>query len=161
MKSALFKLGIPVLALPRLTKRFIVLLLDLSLCALTVWIAYYLRLGEFVALSGNALLTIGVSICLALPIFVVCGLYRAIFRYSGWPALLAVSRAVAVYGLLYSSIFTVIGRCAANHWDNPADFIVTVCGCLQGVCAGLVGGSIQHYPKALCSAKSINLWRWK
>jgi FlaA1/EpsC-like NDP-sugar epimerase len=109
MKSALFKLGIPVLALPRLAKRFIVLLLDLSLCVLTVWLAYYLRLGEFVALSGNALIAIGVSIGLALPIFVVSGLYRAIFRFNGWPALLAVARAVAIYGLLYASLFTAIG----------------------------------------------------
>jgi len=109
MKSSLFKLDIPILALPRLAKRFIVLLLDLSLCALTVWLAYYLRLGEFLALSGNALLAIGVSICLALPIFIVSGLYRAIFRYSGWPALLTVTRAVAIYGLMYASIFTAIG----------------------------------------------------
>ena len=109
MKSALFKLSIPVLALPRLVKRFVVLLLDLSLCILTVLLAYYLRLGEFIALSGNSLLAIGISICLALPIFIVSGLYREIFRYSGWPALIAVARAVAIYGLLYASIFTAIG----------------------------------------------------
>jgi FlaA1/EpsC-like NDP-sugar epimerase len=40
---------------------------------------------------------------------VVSGLYRAIFRYSGWPALLAVARATSIYGLLYASIFTAIG----------------------------------------------------
>jgi FlaA1/EpsC-like NDP-sugar epimerase len=109
MKSSLFRLAIPVLGLPRLAKRIVVLLLDLSLCILTVWLAYYLRLGEFVSLSGNALLAIGTSIGLALPIFIVSGLYRAIFRYSGWPALLTVTRAVAIYGLLYASIFTAIG----------------------------------------------------
>jgi FlaA1/EpsC-like NDP-sugar epimerase len=49
------------------------------------------------------------QLLLALPIFVVSGLYRAIFRYSGWPALLAVARATAIYGLLYASIFTAIG----------------------------------------------------
>jgi FlaA1/EpsC-like NDP-sugar epimerase len=109
MKISLFKLAIPLLGLPRLVKCVVVLLLDLSLCVLTVWLAYYLRLGEFVSLSGNALVAIGVSICLALPIFIVSGLYRAIFRYSGWPALLTVTRAVAIYGLLYASIFTAIG----------------------------------------------------
>lgn len=109
MKSSLFKLAIPVLALPRLAKRVVVLLLDLSLCVLTVWLAFYLRLGEFVSLSGNALIAIGVSTGLAIPIFIVSGLYRAIFRYSGWPALIAVARAVAIYGLLYAAIFTAIG----------------------------------------------------
>ena len=109
MKNSLLNLGIPVLSLPRLAKRLIAILLDISLCVLTVWLAFYLRLGEFVVLSGNALLAIGISVVLALPIFVMSGLYRAIFRYSGWPALLAVARATAIYGLLYASIFTAIG----------------------------------------------------
>ena len=109
MKSSLFKLAIPVLALPRLAKRVVVLLLDLSLCVLTVWLAFYLRLDEFASLSGNALLAIGISIGLALPIFIVSGLYRTIFRYSGWPALMTIIRAVGIYGLLYASIFTAIG----------------------------------------------------
>jgi FlaA1/EpsC-like NDP-sugar epimerase len=101
--------ALPMLALPRWAKRFVVLALDTALCVLTVWLAYYLRLGEFVALSGNALLAVVTSIGIALPIFIVSGLYRAIFRYSGWPALLAVARAVGIYGLLYASIFTAIG----------------------------------------------------
>jgi FlaA1/EpsC-like NDP-sugar epimerase len=109
MKQSLFKLAVPILGLPRLAKRFVVLTVDLGLCILTVWLAYYLRLGEFVSLSGNALWTVGASIGLALPIFIVLGLYRAIFRYSGWPALLAVARAIGIYGLLYASIFTAIG----------------------------------------------------
>ncbi len=101
--------AIPVLALPRWTKRFVVLMLDTSLCVLTVWLAYYLRLGEFVALSGVDSSTVLVSVGIALPIFVVSGLYRAIFRFSGWPALLVVARAITIYGLIYASIFTAIG----------------------------------------------------
>ena len=102
-------LAIPALALPRWAKRFVVLTLDTSLCVLTVWLAYYLRLGEFVALSGISSSTVLVSVVIALPIFVVSGLYRAIFRYSGWPALLVVAQAITIYGLLYASIFTAIG----------------------------------------------------
>ncbi len=109
MKLPLFKLAAPILALPRPAKRFVAVSVDLSLCVITVWLAYYLRLGEFVSLSGNALWAVGASIGIALPIFIVSGLYRAIFRYSGWPALLAVARAVGIYGLLYASIFTAIG----------------------------------------------------
>jgi FlaA1/EpsC-like NDP-sugar epimerase len=103
------KFALPTLALPRWAKRFVVLAVDTALCVLTVWLAYYLRLGEFVALSGNAFMAVMASIGIALPIFIVSGLYRAIFRYSGWPALLAVARAVVIYGLLYASIFTAIG----------------------------------------------------
>ena len=105
----LFDLAVPVLALPRAAKRLVALLVDLGLCVLTVWLAYYLRLGEFVSLSGKALWATGAAIAMALPIFIVSGLYRAIFRYSGWPALMAVARAIGIYGLLYAAIFTAIG----------------------------------------------------
>ncbi|WP_029462909.1 polysaccharide biosynthesis protein, partial [Serpentinimonas barnesii] len=105
----LLKLAPPILALPRPAKRAVALLVDLALCVLTVWLAFYLRLGELVPLTGAALWAVGASIALALPIFIVSGLYRAIFRYSGWPALLAVARAVAVYALLYAAIFAAIG----------------------------------------------------
>lgn len=98
-----------VLGFPRWTKRLIVLVLDTALCVLTVWLAYYLRLGEFVALSGAASLPVVASIGVALPIFFWSGLYRAIFRYSGWPALVTVARAITVYTLIYVSVFTAIG----------------------------------------------------
>ncbi len=95
--------------MPRFAKRFVALSVDLCLCVLTVWLAFYLRLGEFVVLSGNYFWALCASIGIALPVFIVSGLYRAIFRYSGWPALLAVANAVGIYGLLYASIFTAIG----------------------------------------------------
>lgn len=109
MKKPWRKLATPMLNLPRTAKRLVAASVDLGLCVFTVWLAYYLRLGEFISLSGNALLAVLASICLALPVFMLSGLYRAIFRYSGWPALLAVARAISIYGLLYASIFTAIG----------------------------------------------------
>jgi FlaA1/EpsC-like NDP-sugar epimerase len=109
------RLAPPLLALPRPAKRVVVILLDISLCVLTVWLAYYLRLGTFVSFAGYDPWGVGASwaavasITFALPIFVVMGLYRAIFRYSGWPALLTVARAMSIYGLLYAAVFTVVG----------------------------------------------------
>jgi FlaA1/EpsC-like NDP-sugar epimerase len=115
MKKPLHKLVVPVLALPRMAKRLVALLVDCSLCMLTVWLAFYLRLGEFISIANQSQWNLGLhwaaaaSVCLALPIFIISGFYRAIFRYSGWPALLAVARAIGIYGLLYASIFTAIG----------------------------------------------------
>jgi hypothetical protein len=39
------------LTLPRIVKRIIVLGVDASLCVLTVWLAFYLRLDVWIALS--------------------------------------------------------------------------------------------------------------
>ena len=105
--------ALPTLALPRALKRLIVLLVDASLCVIAVSLAFYLRLGEWVPLSANAayqpLLPTLVSLGLALPIFVAFGLYRAIFRYSGWPALVTVGKAVGLYALVFMAIFTLVG----------------------------------------------------
>lgn len=109
LSHPIFRISGQILALPRSVKRIVVLIVDTCLCVLTVWLAYYLRIGEFINLTGNALIASGVSVAIALPVFVVTGLYRAIFRYSGWPALLAVTRAIIIYGVIYSTIFTVVG----------------------------------------------------
>lgn len=98
-----------VLGLSRVTKRLVVLAVDSSLCVLTVWLAFYLRLGSFVALEGPAFWAAAMAVAMALPIFIVTGLYRAIFRYAGWPALMTVTKAVAAYALLYAALFTAIG----------------------------------------------------
>jgi FlaA1/EpsC-like NDP-sugar epimerase len=96
------------LALPRPAKRAIAVMLDAALCALTVWIAFYLRLDDWVMLRGLHWLAVIISIVLAIPIFVVSGLYRAIFRYSGAAALVTIAQAALVYGALYATIITII-----------------------------------------------------
>jgi FlaA1/EpsC-like NDP-sugar epimerase len=95
--------------LHRATKRFIVVCLDIGLCILTVWLAFYLRLGEFIPFSATLIVPVFASIFIAIPIFIFSGLYRAIFRYSGLPAMGAMARAMLLYGLLFASLFTFYG----------------------------------------------------
>jgi FlaA1/EpsC-like NDP-sugar epimerase len=98
-----------ILNLPRFSKRAIALAMDAILCLLTVAVAYYLRLGHWAFPEGAQWLSYACALVLSMPLFISFGLYRAIFRYAGWGALMAVVRACAVFGVIYSGIFTAIG----------------------------------------------------
>ena len=103
----------PVLGLPRFLKRIIVLLVDTSLCIFATSVSFYLRLGFWIPLSSEVewspLVAALISIAIAIPIFIVSGLYREVFRHSGWLALLSLIRAIALYAVLYALIFSLIG----------------------------------------------------
>ena len=99
----------PILALPRYAKLMIAVTVDISLCIITLWLALYLRSDEFIMLTGPVFLGAVLSITIALPVFFILGLYRTIFRYSGVSAILSISRALTIYGLLYATVVMVIG----------------------------------------------------
>lgn len=99
----------PLLALPRALKRIIAVGVDIALCALTVWIAYYLRLSEWVPLNGRPMLAVGLSVTLAIPVFAAFGLYRIVFRHAGADAIVSCAIACAVYGLGYAALITAYG----------------------------------------------------
>jgi FlaA1/EpsC-like NDP-sugar epimerase len=110
----LSKFASPVLRLPRVAKRLIVVSVDASLCVLTVWLAYYLRLDYWISLTNpgsgwNPMAAVGMSLLIAIPLFVVNGFYRAIFRYSGLSAIFTVMKVIAIYGIIYAAIFTAMG----------------------------------------------------
>jgi FlaA1/EpsC-like NDP-sugar epimerase len=98
----------PLLAMPRAVKRALALLVDASFCILTIWLAYCFRLNEWTILTGVQWLPVFVSLCMALPIFIVMGMYRAIFRYAGLAAFIAVLKAIAIYGIAFMTIFTAL-----------------------------------------------------
>ena len=109
----LSRLATPILGMPRAAKRLVVLGVDASLCVLAVWLAYYLRLDGWVTFFHDSMWkpwsAALASLAFAIPLFIVHGLYRAIFRYSGLFALMTVCKAVAIYGVLYATVFTAIG----------------------------------------------------
>jgi FlaA1/EpsC-like NDP-sugar epimerase len=102
-----------VIAMPRAAKQLLVMTVDTSLCLLSVWASFYLRLGEFLTFSNlttlPVLVTSAASVVLAIPIFFLSGLYRAIFRYSGMFAMMTMARAALIYGILFAAVFTFIG----------------------------------------------------
>ena len=98
-----------ILALPRTQKRMIALSVDVALCVACVAGAYYLRLGEWVWPVRTQWIPYLAAILFSIPLFISFGLYRAILRYAGWGALMAVVRACGVYGVIYSAVFSGIG----------------------------------------------------
>ena len=96
------------LGLSRRNKRLIALSVDALLCVAATWAAFYLRMEEWILLTGNHWFAVLASVVIAVPLFIRFGLYRAIFRHTGFPAMIAVVRACLVYGVLYSLIFTFI-----------------------------------------------------
>ena len=87
--------------LPRTMKILIAILFDGISCILSIWFAYYLRLGVFVPFYEKTGIACLLSLFISIPIFIVFGLYKAIFRYSGLPALFTVIKAILFYALIF------------------------------------------------------------
>ena len=104
--SAIVKISKNVLYLPRYLKRSIVITMDIILCVLCVWLAFYLRLEEFVRFNNINILPVIISVILAIPIFWIIGLYKTMFRFAGSSILFSVAIGSFFYGLIY---FTIIG----------------------------------------------------
>ena len=109
MSNSINKMMKNILLLPRYAKRITAIILDIGLCILCTWLAFYLRLEEFVKINDTTIVPILLSIFLAIPIFWLLGLYRAIFRFTGLSIFFSTSIAVFIYGLLYFSIIGIFG----------------------------------------------------
>lgn len=92
----------------RPTKRWIAMLVDAGLCAITCYAAIFLRLGFIPDHDTPYGILVAVSVGLALPIFWTVGLYREIFSQSGIRAILNIARACTIYALPFATVFTVL-----------------------------------------------------
>ncbi|WP_079202242.1 nucleoside-diphosphate sugar epimerase/dehydratase [Pseudomonas sp. CC6-YY-74] len=96
------KLRSRLVKLPRRYKRLIQVSVDVVLVWAALWLAFYVRLGNplFVEpLGGHAWLFAAVPL-IAIPLFVRFGMYRAVMRYFGNDALLAIVKAVTLSALI-------------------------------------------------------------
>ena len=103
-----------ILTKPRIIKRFIVISMDLVLSIVAVWLAFYLRVGEFLPLweqqKEHYLLPACIAaILVSTLVFNYFHLCKVIFRFLGSQLMIIISKAFLVYGIIYAIIFTVIG----------------------------------------------------
>lgn len=103
------RFGERLLSLDRLWKRLMVLSMDAGLSVLTVWLAFYLRLGEAPTITpAYGILTV-VATGLCLGAFWILGLYKEIFSQAGIRTVSAVGRACLAYAAPMVAIYTLIG----------------------------------------------------
>lgn len=97
------------LGLPRPVKRLLAVGVDALGCYLTLRLALFLRLEEFPPMEAPLQLALWASVALSVVVFGSMGLYAAIFRHAGWGAVVNLSRACALYGVMYAAVFTAYG----------------------------------------------------
>ncbi|RXZ65075.1 polysaccharide biosynthesis protein [Pelagerythrobacter rhizovicinus] len=96
-------------ALPRRTRQLIVAAMDGVLCAIAVWMAFSLRLGEFYRVETNVLLVAAAALVLWYPIASWRGVYRSIIRFSGARAMFGLGTAVVIYTMPMAVLFLANG----------------------------------------------------
>ncbi|WP_339691701.1 nucleoside-diphosphate sugar epimerase/dehydratase [uncultured Parasphingorhabdus sp.] len=95
--------------LARWKKKTIVFLLDILLCVQSIWIAYSLRIGVWVLWDIAVQKILLICLLTMVPVFVLSGVYRAIFRYAGTGMMKTLVRAFAIYSVLVAFIFIMVG----------------------------------------------------
>lgn len=120
------KLRTGMLSLPRRYKRALQVVTDVMLVWLALWLAFLVRLGIdeiYEPLLTHYWLFMGAPV-IAIPIFVRFGMYRAVMRYFGNDALIAICKAVSLSSLIlalvvywHSSHTAVVPRSIVfNYW---------------------------------------------
>ena len=114
MENYLIKISNKTFSLHRYSKRLIAIFTDLILCVLCTWIAFLVRAEYWLSIrpQTNQLIlfqdfniySISTSLIIAIPIFWLFGLYRTIFRYTGFSIFFSILMSSTVYGFMYYAI---------------------------------------------------------
>lgn len=98
-----------ILSLPRTAKRACAVVNDGLLAILAVWLSLSLIERTWVSFQADDYVLVAGSLLISFPIFAYFGIYRAIFRYAGWNAMMGLAKAAILYAFVYGLLFTVAG----------------------------------------------------
>ena len=90
-----------VLELPRQIKVFLMVLVDSSLCCLSIWFSYYLRLGNFSSPIEWMILPMVISTIISFFIFSFLGIYKNINRSFDIYNIVKLFKAVVIYSIFF------------------------------------------------------------
>lgn len=95
--------------LDRQTKKIIAFLADSIICFIAIWLAFSLRLGDWQLWNAPVRTVMLASFLVWPPLFFLFGVYRSIFRFAGSGTITELARAIVVFLLAMTAVFTVIG----------------------------------------------------
>src|SRR5687767_3956296 len=97
-------------ALPRSNKRALMLVGDTLFVPAALWCAISLRLGSVDHQTNRSIWLYLTALVVAVPVFTKLGLYRAVIRFMGGPALVAVTAGVTASVILLLIITQTVMR---------------------------------------------------
>lgn len=103
--------------LRRRQKRLIQVAIDVMLVWAALWLAFVVRLGDFeevYPLDGHLWL-FALAPLISIPLFIRFGMYRAVMRYFGTEALIAIAKAVSLSALILA---------LAIYWHQDARAVI-------------------------------------
>lgn len=99
---------IKALKMPRLAKRVFAIFLDSILSIFATWMAFSFYLNELVIFNWQYLIHALLSLSILIPVFLVFGFYKFIYRYNTEDTLNILVKSISVYALIYSLFFFLI-----------------------------------------------------
>ncbi len=95
------------LELPREIKVILMILVDSSLCCFSIWLSYYLRLGNFSTSVDLMLFPIVISITISFLVFWFLGIYKNILRSFDTYNIIKLFEAIVIYSIFFFLIITI------------------------------------------------------
>ena len=96
-----------VVRLQRSAKIGVLILLDASLCVISVWIAFSLRIGAWDLWSQAVAIVILASLVVWFPIFFMRGVYRSVVRFVGSRTMINIAVSCSMMALVLSAFFVI------------------------------------------------------
>ena len=108
------------LKLPRQIKVFLMVLVDSILCCFSIWISYYLRLGDFSSPITWMIFPMIISIIISFLIFWFFGIYKTINRSFDIYNIIKLFESVLIYSIFFFLIITIF---SINNVPRTVGFI--------------------------------------
>jgi len=95
------------LSIPRWVKLSLAMAFDVMAAVFTAWIAFSFRYAVWHEPAGYQWVGYLLPLLLVLPFFLAAGVYKTVFRYSGFDVLQAVAKAVLWYGTVFFAVLVL------------------------------------------------------